>query len=234
MSDLTFLEEDPEISSQKFAVVSFISPEKILKRKELWQFQQFRKSYVINTRLDCWEKFMAFASQKYNLDINDVMKDFGEFRQMHEATPEVSYSDIEDSWEKFLIKNEKVLNDQFDKENDYQTSMRGLKIRRVGDNLKEIEHRAKQFVQMDNGKFTTAIVEVGKWVPWDPNPHMLENVKSANEELNKLLEAAEENRIQKDQLFQQEKEFQKRKILEENMKKKEEAARLKSLEDSKK
>ena len=37
------LDEDPPIAGQKFAVVSFISPENILKKRELYLFEQFVK-----------------------------------------------------------------------------------------------------------------------------------------------------------------------------------------------
>lgn len=231
MADLTFLEEDPEIPSQKYAVISFISPEKILKQKDIWMFQQFRRQYVVDTRIECWQNFCAFLSKKHNLGIDDVMKDFLEFKDIHEQKPEFSYSDSEKAWDDFLFKNEKKLHDEFSKVCDYQTNIRGFKIRRVGDNLKEMEQRAKKFVDMDKGKFMTALVEVGKWAPWDPNPAMMENVKSANEELNKLLESAEENRVQKDKLWAEEKDFQKKKIVEENNQRKEEAERLRQLEN---
>ena len=39
------LDEDKEISPQKFCCVSFVSPENILKQKRLFQFEKFLKYY---------------------------------------------------------------------------------------------------------------------------------------------------------------------------------------------
>ena len=39
------LEEDKPISGQKFVCVSFCSPDKILKEKEIFYFEEFLKNY---------------------------------------------------------------------------------------------------------------------------------------------------------------------------------------------
>ncbi len=52
-----FLTEDPEIPSQKFVLLSFLSPEKILENKDRFFFQEFLKNYEIQwrtTRLEAW------------------------------------------------------------------------------------------------------------------------------------------------------------------------------------
>ena len=42
------LEEDKPIAGQKFVCVSFVSPEKIIKNKELYYFQEFLKTWDFN------------------------------------------------------------------------------------------------------------------------------------------------------------------------------------------
>ncbi len=42
-----FLTEDPEISSQKIVLLSFLSPEKILANKAVYCFTQFVRDYEI-------------------------------------------------------------------------------------------------------------------------------------------------------------------------------------------
>ena len=37
------LDEDPPLAGQKFACMSFLSPEKLLKRREIYMFEQFVK-----------------------------------------------------------------------------------------------------------------------------------------------------------------------------------------------
>ena len=42
-----FLEEDPEIRSQKFVLLSFLSPENVLESKDNFFFGEFLKQYEI-------------------------------------------------------------------------------------------------------------------------------------------------------------------------------------------
>jgi hypothetical protein len=42
------LEEDKPISGQKFVCMSFISPDKILKQKEIFYFEEFLKNWEFN------------------------------------------------------------------------------------------------------------------------------------------------------------------------------------------
>ena len=42
-----FLDEDDPISGQKFALVSFLSPENVLEKKELFFFERFLQSYEV-------------------------------------------------------------------------------------------------------------------------------------------------------------------------------------------
>lgn len=42
-----FLDEDPEISGQKVCLISFLSPEKVIAKKDLFFFQSFLNKYEI-------------------------------------------------------------------------------------------------------------------------------------------------------------------------------------------
>ena len=63
------LDEDKPISGQKFACVSFISPEKILKNKELFLFNEFIKTWDFTKSLEKYQHFFNFLSL-YNLNTN--------------------------------------------------------------------------------------------------------------------------------------------------------------------
>ena len=39
-------DEDPPLAGQKFACMSFVSPEKILKKREVYLFNQFVKNWI--------------------------------------------------------------------------------------------------------------------------------------------------------------------------------------------
>ena len=49
---IDLLDEDMPIAGQKFACLSFVSPEKILKQKELYVFNQFLKQYDLSKSLE--------------------------------------------------------------------------------------------------------------------------------------------------------------------------------------
>ena len=215
-----FLEEDPVLHGREYAIVSFLSPDKVLQRKELWMLQQFRKQYVIQTRLKCFETFVAFLSQKHGININDIMKDFGDFSQNSETQTDVAYSDIEDAWLQFELNKGAQLQKEFNESVDFQTNIRGFKLRDTADSLPEAKHKAKRFAELDNHLFNISIVATGKWVPWDPNPETAEQVEYANDQLNTLMQKYHENQILKDDFWRKEKADRMAKAVEENMKRK--------------
>ena len=61
------LDEDQPISGQKFACISFISPENIVKQKEMFMFEQFLKNYDFIQSMEKFQGFMQFISYKYKL-----------------------------------------------------------------------------------------------------------------------------------------------------------------------
>jgi len=54
-----FLTEDPEIPSQRYVLLSFLSPEKVLTRKDLFFFEEFLKTYEVDWKVKNLEKFLA-------------------------------------------------------------------------------------------------------------------------------------------------------------------------------
>ena len=59
------LEEDKPISGQKFVCVSFISPENILKQKNIFMFQQFLKHFDNSKSMGKFEQFLIFIIYTY-------------------------------------------------------------------------------------------------------------------------------------------------------------------------
>ena len=61
------LEEDKPIAGQKFVCVSFVSPDKILKQKEIFLFEQFLKKWDFSKSMEKFHQFLNFVSYKYKL-----------------------------------------------------------------------------------------------------------------------------------------------------------------------
>ena len=73
------LDEDKPLAGQKFVCMSFCSPEKILKEKEIFFFEEFLKNWDFNKSMEKFLQFINFISFKYNLSFEDLNKDFKDF-----------------------------------------------------------------------------------------------------------------------------------------------------------
>ena len=73
------LDEDKTIAGQKFVCVSFVSPEKIIKQKEIYFFEEFLKKWEFSKGMEKFTQFLNFVSYKYKLTFDDVIKDFEDF-----------------------------------------------------------------------------------------------------------------------------------------------------------
>jgi hypothetical protein len=78
-SDILQLEEDKSIAGQKFVCVSFVSPEKVLKQKDMFYFEEFLKQWDFNKSMEKYIQFLNFLSFKYNMQFDDLTNDFKEF-----------------------------------------------------------------------------------------------------------------------------------------------------------
>ena len=67
-----FLTEDPEISSQKVVLISFLSPEKILANKDVFFFQNFLKDYELQWKTSKLEAWMAEQLQAVNTKLENI------------------------------------------------------------------------------------------------------------------------------------------------------------------
>ena len=63
------LDEDAGIAGQKFTCVSFLSPEKILEKRESFLFDQFVQQYDFIKSMTKFGDFINFISYKYNLNV---------------------------------------------------------------------------------------------------------------------------------------------------------------------
>lgn len=169
MTDLEedFLSTDTPIPGQNFVCLSFVSPEKTLKDKNIFLLH----------------KFLSKEASNYQLELEDLEEKFSEF----------------------TYNNKKKLEDEFYEKNDFHTTVRGLKVRGVFDTKREAEVRAKVLQRKDKN-FHVFVGQVGYWLPWDPDADEIESEEYSDKELNKLVKKYNENKVKKDEYFQQHKE----------------------------
>ena len=209
------LEEDKPISGQKFACVSFISPENVLKNKEIFFFEEFLKQWEINKSLEKFHQFLNFISFKYKLTFDDVINDLKDFLQ--EEKDSINYSSLSDDYKTFIDKNEESLEKSFGISNNFQTHTRGLKIRGVYPSMEEAELRCKMLREIDPSH-DVYVGPIGMWMPWEPEAYKTGRVEYMEEELNQLMSEKIKNEANAKQSFEQRIKETKKKAIEENIK----------------
>ena len=115
-----------------------------------------------------------------------------------------SFDEFKSEYEEYLSKDQEKLNKQFHENNDFTTSVRGLKVRGVYDNVVEAKYRAKQ-LQRTDPLFNVFVGQVGFWLPWDPAPEKISEQEYLNDQLNNLMKSYKDNQNQKDQSWMQNK-----------------------------
>lgn len=209
-------DEDQSIAGQKFACMSFVSPEKILKKREVFIFNQFVKQFDFNKSMEKFTDLINFFAYKYKLDSETLLKDFKEF--VSEENDFIKEHGIEDDYKNFLDKNEDKLNDDFNREHSFQTSVRGLKIRGVYGSQEEAEERCKSLRKVDSSH-DIFVGPVGMWIPWDPDAYKTGRVEFLEEELNELHKQKLENEAKAKDEFDSRVKEAKRKAIEDNINK---------------
>jgi hypothetical protein len=222
---MDYLEEDTEIPTQRYSIISFLSPEKVIKQKEEFYNEKFVEWLEYDWKVKGMERFVAFLSKKYTLKIDDLMADLQEFTKVHNE--DIRKTDIHEQYQVFLLKHEKEIDTQFSEKVGFRTNVRGVKVRRIFANLEECQQYAK-VLQRKYPRDNLYIGKVGCWLPWDPSEHMMPEVEYAEKELNELMRKYKENEVNRDIFFDDEK---RQKI--ENQKKENEARRVKALADKK-
>tara|TARA_B110000879_G_scaffold40795_2_gene57275 strand:- start:6775 stop:7632 length:858 start_codon:yes stop_codon:yes gene_type:complete len=176
-------DEDQAIAGQKFACMSFVSPEKILQKREVYLFNQFIKNWEFSKSMERYFEFIHFISYKHNINVETLLGDFNDF--VKEESDKLKKSGIEDDYKNFLDKQEDKLNEQFNREHAFQTSVRGLKIRGVFGNQDEAEEKCKKLRESDPNH-DIYVGPVGVWIPWDPDAYKTGRVEHMEDELNAL------------------------------------------------
>jgi hypothetical protein len=188
---IDLLDEDKTITGQKFVCMSFISPEKIIKNKELFYFNQFLNKWDFQTSMNKFDNFLQFMSSKYTgLDINILQNDFKDF--VSSEYDDLIKNDVTDDYKLFIETYQDKLNEKFEKENNFQTSVRGLKIRGSFNTQEEAELRCKM-IRTADPNHDVFVGPIGIWIPWDPEAYKTGRVEYMEEELNKLMHEKNKN-----------------------------------------
>ena len=206
-----YLEVDNPIAGQNYVCLSFVSPDKTLKEKELFLFNKF-----MNQRCGEWENKLDEITKdcteeyknKLNTEIKDVLKKELKF----------TYSEFKSAFDDFKYKYNEDLEKAFGKIAGTQTSVRGVKVRGVFDSVQEAEKKAKELQRRDRS-FHVFVGQVGYWLPWDPNADRVEDEEYLEEDLNNLMKEYKKNEASRDIFYEEQKREKLKESMEEQMKK---------------
>jgi len=213
---IDLLDEDRPIAGQKFACLSFISPEDILKQKNMFLFEKFLNKWDFSKSLEKYNQFLSFLSYKYNLDSTKVTEDLQEF--LKDEKDNLINTTIEDEYKTFIDNNEETLDKEFGEKYSFQTNVRGIKVRGVFPTQQEAELRCKMLRQNDPNH-DVYVGPVGMWVPFHPEAYKTGRVEYMEETLNELMSEKKKNEEKAKDAFEQRIKETKQRAIEENIEK---------------
>merc|ERR1711865_582410 len=167
-----FLSVDSPIPGQNYVCLSFVSPETLMKNKEVYTVKHFLNELLNN-------------DDKKNLILNQDT---------------LTYTQVSELYEGHKLEYSTVINKEFDEANDYSTSLRCMKVRGIYDTLKKAKYRAQKLQNTDKN-FNVFVGQVGYWLPWDPDPNQMKDQEFMNDKLNELMKKYQENKDHKDYVF---------------------------------
>ena len=185
MAEEDYLEVDRQIPGQNYCCVSFVSPEKTLKDKNIYFLSEYLRDLVKTKTNDETAEF------REKNDLLELLK-----------TGDLSYEKIKESYDGFLYRESSKLENVFYEKNDFKTTVRGVKIRGTYDTQREAEMRAKLLRKRDPN-FHIYVGQVGYWLPWDPDPDDVGNQEYQESHLNTLVKKYEENKESRDDMYEQ-------------------------------
>jgi hypothetical protein len=210
------LDEDKPIAQQKFVCVSFVSPENLITSKNEYFFEQYVKTWELTKSVEKFADFTAFLCYKYNLDAQQVNADLSEFCK--EEGGKLGEQTVADDYKNYVEKNDERLEQEYAAKHEFQTNVRGLKIRGVFPSQGEAELRAKLLREVDPN-FDVYVGPVGIWMPWEPDAYKTGRVEYLEDELNELMAKKKTNEDNAKDYFNKRVKESKVKAMEDNKEK---------------
>lgn len=208
------LRVDPPIAGQKYGVFVLVSPDHIIKKKELFFFEEFVKRWGGLKNIEVFNSFVQFIAYKYNLQPKQLSDDYEAF--LKEEREKLSQDlTVENDYKNFMDNYEPQLQAEFDKRHNFQTNVRGVKSGGNFPTLEEAQLRAKMLREYDDS-FDYFVGEVGVMLPIDVEAYKTGNVEYMEEELNQLVHEKNKNSQMAKQAFEQRLLETKQKAIEEN------------------
>jgi hypothetical protein len=192
--EVDYLDEDKPIRGQNFVLLSFLSPEDVIVNKEAYIFTKFIEKFS-----DDMKKLLEGIKEK-NPEQKDMIDTIAD---NHSYIFEPKEMNEQLTFYKSVHNDELEAN--YHRDNNFVTSMRGIKVRGTFDTIEEAKVRSEFLKKIDN-KFNIYIAQVGCWCPWSPNPESLDNQEYSETQLNTLMKEYKKNMDNRDIVFENRKQ----------------------------
>ena len=213
------LDEDKPLAGQKFVCLSFVSPEKIIKQREIFMFEKFVEQWDFSKSMEKFTQFLSFISYKYGVNFDKLTQDLQEFAI--EEKDKLFFTTLADEYKTYIDAHEDKLEEEFNQIHEFQTSTRGIKVRGSFPSQQEAELRCKMLRELDPNH-DVYVGPVGIWMPFHPEAYKTGRVEYLEQELNELMNEKDKNEKNAKQEFDKRVREAKENAIEENRKKAEE------------
>ena len=146
---------------------------------------------------------LSFVSPEELIQSKEAFK-ATKFLQSYCKSEKLKFDDVYSKYQDFTYKYQDELQRDFDEQNKFQTSIRGVKVRGIFDTHAAAQARAKKLSMLDSN-FHVFIGQVGYWLPWDPNADKVTDEVFQNSQLNDMMEKYQENNVNRDVFYEEQK-----------------------------
>jgi hypothetical protein len=225
------LVDDPKINGQEWCCVSFVSPDNLIERRELFYMNCFLYEEV-NKNIAATAEHMAKEAnnitseifdgiiEKYSNSLDEKDKEMAEklknlqkehsideTKFVNKCTRKfyMSQEDITDKYTVYSTNNYQRLLETYERKfNDPRCSVRGFKVRGSFKTFEEAKKQCETLQKLERS-VGIAIAPVGTWVPWDPSPDAIQDSEYMLPELNKLMHKYNEQNRNRESMFEERK-----------------------------
>ena len=192
--EVDYLDEDKPLRGQNYVCLSFLSPEDVLKNKDVYYLERYLENF--SKQMD---ELLVSLADKYKEDASSIKV----IRENNEKI--FNGRELQEDFRFFKRVKSETIEKEFHAENNFQTSVRGIKVRGVFETLKEAQVRA-ELLRRQGDKFDIFVGQVGVWCPWSPNPDDLQEQEYAETQLNTLVKNYRDNMNLRDEFYAKRKE----------------------------
>lgn len=196
-SDQDFLENDQSIPGQSYCCISFLSPDEIVKNKELFIFQKYMSSRCLDLEKKLDETLKTLDEEVKNKVVTELKENI-------RTSLKYNYEQFKDELEAYKYRHHDNLEADFNKICNYKTNIRGVKVRGVYSTFEEAQVRARKLQSCDRS-FNVYVGQVGFWLPWDPSSQEIQEEEYLETELNTLMKEYRANEVRKDMFYDERK-----------------------------